>query len=118
MNQNKKEEQRQLWLSRLCDLEESGVTQVEWCKNYDIPYSTLRYWVSKLKKEVEADEMDTNWLKVDVSASTEVATLQVPEMAKDNNACMNIRFGDFTIELQSGCDPQQIYEVLKVMKAL
>lgn len=120
MNPNKKEQQRQLWISRICDLEEGGMTQNEWCRSHDIPYSTLRYWINKLKKEaeVDADIMGTNWLKVDMSADTEVATLQIPEKEKNKNGCMNIRFGDFTIELQNGCDPNQIYEVLKVMKAL
>jgi RNA polymerase sigma factor for flagellar operon FliA len=30
MNQREKEEQRQLWIARVCDLEESGMTQEEW----------------------------------------------------------------------------------------
>ncbi|MGI6731448.1 MAG: IS66 family insertion sequence element accessory protein TnpA [Anaerovoracaceae bacterium] len=118
MNVNKREEQRQLWISRLCDLEESGMTQNEWCANHNIPYSTLRYWIAKLRKETDANTVETNWLKVDMSAGTEVATLKVPEKEKNDDSYMIIRFGDFTIELHNGCDQRQFFEVLKVMKAI
>jgi hypothetical protein len=94
------------------------MTQSEWCNAHDIPYSTLRYWINRFKREAAVEAMETNWLKVDMSSGTEVATLQIPEKEKPNNGHMNIRFGDFTIELQDGCNPQQVYEVLKVMKAL
>ena len=117
MNQ-KKEEQRQLWISRLCDLEESGTTQEEWCKRHNVPYSTLRYWLSKLKKEAETEGRGTNWLKVDMPAGNEVATVHIPEAAKPTVGGINIRFGEFTVELQNGCDPQRVYEVLRMLKAL
>jgi predicted transcriptional regulator len=51
MNQREKEEYRQLWIARLCELSDSGMTQEEWCRQHNIPYSTLRYWISKLKQE-------------------------------------------------------------------
>ena len=43
MNQREKEEQRQLWIARMCEMEESGLTQEEWCRSKEIPYSTMRY---------------------------------------------------------------------------
>ena len=49
VNQREKEEMRQLWIARVCDLGESGLTQEKWCKSHNIAYSTLRYWLSKLK---------------------------------------------------------------------
>lgn len=53
MNKTEREQQRQLWLARLCELEESEMTQEEWCNSKGIPYSTFRYWFRKLKKEAE-----------------------------------------------------------------
>lgn len=117
MNHREKEEQRQLWIARICDLEESGLTQEEWCRNHNIPYSTLRYWLSKLKKEVELESRETNWLKVDMSTSNEIATVRIPETSSTIGG-INIRFGEFTVELQSGCDPQRVFEVLRMLKAL
>lgn len=117
MNQRGKEEQRQLWIARLCNLEESGLTQEDWCKQHNIPYSTLRYWISKLKKEAETESRETNWLKVDMSASNEIATIRVPEVPNTVGG-INIRFGEFTVELQNGCDSQRVFEVLRMLKAL
>lgn len=117
MNQREKEEQRQLWIARLCDLEESGMTQEDWCRSHNIPYSTLRYWISKLKKESEIESRDTNWLKVDMSAGNEIATVHIPETSNTIGG-INIRFGEFTVELQTGCDSQRVFEVLRMLKAL
>jgi hypothetical protein len=118
MNQREKEEQRQLWIARICDLEESGLTQEEWCKDHNIAYSTLRYWLSKLKKEAATEGRETNWLKVDMSAGNEIATVQIPEASSKHIGGINIRYGEFTVELQSGCDPQRVFEVLRMLKAL
>jgi hypothetical protein len=117
MNNQKREEQRQLWLSRVCEIEDSGMSQEDWCKSKKIPYSTLRYWVSKLKKEAAAENQETNWLKVDVSPGKNISTLRVPEETVNGNG-INIRFGEFTVELQNGCDPQRIFDVLRILKSL
>lgn len=118
MNQREKEEQRQLWIARICELEESGLTQEEWCKNHNIPYSTLRYWLSKLKKEAETGDQKTNWLKVDLSAGNEIAAVHIPETSKNTTGTINIRYGEFTVEFENGCDPHQVFEVLRMLKAL
>ena len=117
MNQREKGEQRQLWIARLYELEESGVTQEEWCKNHNIAYSTLRYWIRKLKKEAETEEKGTNWLKVDLSAGNSIAAVCIPETS-DHTSSINIRHGEFSVELQRGADLQQAFEVLKMLKAL
>ena len=117
MINQKKEEQRQLWLSRICEIEESGMSQENWCRANKVPYSTLRYWVSKLKKEAAADNQQTNWLKVDAHPGKDIATVRTLENSM-NDQSINIRFGEFTVELQSGCDTQQIFDVLRILKAL
>ena len=79
MNNQNKEEQRQLWISRVCEIEDSGLSQEEWCKSKKIPYSTLRYWVSKLKKKIKTEAQQTNWLKIDTYPGKDIATLRIPE---------------------------------------
>lgn len=118
MNQREKEDQRQLWISRLSDLGDSGMTQEEWCRHHSIPYSTFRYWASKLKQEADAEGQPANWLKVDMSAGNEIATVHIPETSKNTAGGINIRYGEFTVEFQSGCDPQRVFEVLRMLKAL
>lgn len=111
------EEYRQLWISRICDLNDSEMTQEEWSKQHGIGYSTLRYWISKLKKEAASENTEANWLKVDMT-SNEVGAIRIPDTEKNNNSTINIRFGDFTVELQNGCDSQRVFEVLRMLKAL
>lgn len=117
MNQREKGELRQLWIARMCEFSESGMTQEEWCKSHNIAYSTFRYWLSKLKKDEESETQQANWLKVDLSAGNEIATIKIPQIPKSTGG-MNIRFGEYTLELQDSCDPQRVFEVLRMLKAL
>lgn len=118
MNQREKEENRQLWIARLCELEESEMPQEEWCKSKGIAYSTFRYWFRKLKKESEAEDQKTNWLRVDMPVGNQIAKIQFPEDCGAVSGSINIRFGEFTVELQNGCNPQRISEVLRILKTL
>lgn len=117
MNQREKEEKRQLWIARLCNLEESGLTQDDWCKDHSIPYSTLRYWINKLKKEAETEKRDTNWLKVDMTSSNEIASVRIPDPSGSNGE-IHIRYGDFTVLLQNDYPPQRVFELLRMLKSL
>lgn len=112
-------ERRQVWLSRINDLEESGLHQIEWCDLRGIPESTLRYWKKKLAQEAAASDSHVNWMKVEVTDST-VAQLRAPELptAVSSGGNINIKYGDFTVELPSACDPQRVFEVLRMLKAL
>lgn len=112
-----RETTRQLWLARIIELGESRMTQKDWCRSKNISESTLRYWRRKFTSEVE-DEPAVDWLKVDVTEETRIANLRMPEPVNSSGSAINIKFGDFTVELQNGCDPQRVYEVLKMLKSL
>lgn len=120
MNQREKEERRQLWIARLCDLEETDMNQEEWCKAHSIPYSTFRYWMSKLRKEAESENQTTNWLKVDMPHDNKIATVQVSPASKKEtpNGEIHIRLGEFTVELHNGYDSESVFEVLRMLKTL
>ena len=119
MNSTQKEEQRQLWIARICDLTESGMTQEEWCRNHSIPVSTLRYWMRKLRNEADPAESEhSSWLKVDLSSGGMARPLELPGTHHHTEGGLNVRFGDFTLEIGTGSDLRQVYEVLRVLKAL
>ena len=113
----KREAQRQLWISRLADLGDSGMTQDEWCKSRSIPYSRLRYWITKLRKESASENQTASWLKVDVEPGTEIATIRPPESVPGSNG-ISIRFSEFTVDIPRGCPGDQLLEVLRALKAL
>lgn len=112
-------ERRQVWLSRISDLEDSGLHQIEWCNRRGIPESTLRYWKKKLAQEAAASDSHVNWMKVEVTDSP-VAQLRAPEPSAPASITtnINIKYGDFTVELPSTCDPQRVFELLRMLKAL
>lgn len=112
----KREAQRQLWISRLSDLGDSGMTQDEWCKSRSIPYSRLRYWITKLRKESASEDQTAGWLKVDLASGTEIATIR-QEGALDSSG-INIRFGEFTVEVRKDCHPDQLLGILRTLKVL
>lgn len=119
MKQMNREYARQLWISRLNDLGDSGLTQKEWCATKDIPESTLRYWISKLKQSAAKEETATDWLMVDMAEKNHgIAKIHLPEPTKPEISAINIRLGDFTVELQNGCDSQRLTEVLRILKSL
>ncbi|QOX65695.1 transposase [Anoxybacterium hadale] len=51
-----------------------------------------------------------------MSTGSEIATVRIPEVSNTIGG-INIRFGEFTVELQNGCDPQRVFEVLRMLKA-
>ena len=114
MNKSAQEEQRQLWLSRISDIVDSGLTQLEWCKRKEISLSTLRYWIRKLR-EPEIDEAEPRWLKVDVSTDNQIAHLKMPEIAKSAEG-IKIKYGEFTVEFPIGCDAQSMLDILRLVK--
>lgn len=118
MNRIGKEEQRQLWIARMCEMEESGLTQEEWCRSKEIPYSTMRYWLRKFKRETEEANGTIDWLKVDLSAEKGIAAICPANPAPFASDWIRILYGEFTVELPGGCDPQQMLGVLQVLKAL
>lgn len=54
MTLTEREHTRQLWLARIIELGESRMTQKDWCRSKNISESTLRYWIRKLKSELDA----------------------------------------------------------------
>ena len=45
-----KDEKAGLWSERIREFRSSGQTCRDWCTEYQIPVSTMTYWIRKLKK--------------------------------------------------------------------
>ena len=116
MNQLEKVDHRQLWLARISDLYESKMTQQEWCNKKKIPISTLRYWLRIMKKQIEKEKTDC-WLKVD-NAEYESSNFSVMEKSKPEINTINIKYGDFTIQIPNIYEPQRVFDLLRLLKSL
>lgn len=46
-------EKRELWKERIEEQRSSGLTQKQWCDEKGVSVSGLRYWIQRLKKEIQ-----------------------------------------------------------------
>ena len=114
MSKFRQEEQRQLWLSRISDLVDSGLTQLEWSRQKGISVSTLRYWIRKLR-EPETNEDAPHWLAVDVNTDNHIAHLKAPEIVGLAEG-IKIKYDKFTVEFPVGCNAQTMLNILRLVK--
>lgn len=100
---------QRLWASRLADLEESNLTQKQWCDQNGVAYSTLKYWVLKANSERRrrAETGDGKWLAINASGTSET-----------NTGKITINCSVFRIEIDDTVNPDTLYNVLRVMREL
>jgi|GEM_PF-1335143 len=103
-----KDEYRQLWIVRIGEMTESGLTQQKWCSQQDIPISTLRYWINRLRKESKSEK----W----VALSTSVVPV-IHETA-DKESKISIGYGGYTAEFDASVSTERIYGMLSILKNL
>lgn len=116
MGRKGNKEQKQVWLSRINDLVESGLTQQEWCNRNQIAISTLRYWIRKLRVE-EENSNKPSFLKVSVAGPDNTSkSMSVNEASISQT--INIKHGEFTVELPYGYGLEEIYGILSLLKQL
>lgn len=115
MNKIQKEEQRQLWLSRISDLSESGLTQIQWCDEKNISVSTLRYWIRKLREPEE--DGSQSWLQVDIPQGSNIVSLPLHEPSPSPGE-IKITCGLYTVEFTAGYSAQVMADVLGLIKTL
>jgi len=95
-------------------LADSGLTQNKWCSEKNIPISTLRYWIRRLR---EPEEKSQNWLCVDIPEWKNINTLPCP--VEDLPICgIKISCVSYTMEFPSGCPRKAMVDVLQVVQEL
>ncbi|QAT42757.1 IS66 family insertion sequence element accessory protein TnpA [Aminipila luticellarii] len=111
------EEQKQLWRFKVKDYEESGLSQKRWCDKYNIPISTLGYWSRKIRKE-DSSVNQSRWLKVSSDCLSPDLPSSDGEFMPQISPILTLKKDNLAIDLPLGCSSQQIFELLKVLKAL
>ena len=115
MNKTQALEQKQLWLSRISNLAESGLTQVQWANQKGISVSTLRYWIRKLREPEEPESQ--NWLQVEIPQGSNIASLPLSG-SSGNLPDIKITCGPYTVEFPPNYPTQTMSEVLRLLKTL
>ena len=106
---------QRLWAARLADLEESGVTQKQWCEQNNIAYSTLKYWTLKANKakKQRRENGDAKWLAARISNAAEISSGTYLNTGK-----ITVNYNAFQIKIDEGVNPDTLYKVLQVVKEI
>lgn len=110
-------ENRQLWLARITDLAESGLSQREWCAKNNHSVSTLRYWIRKLR-DPELGEQQPQWLKVNVPSKRGAFELDLPMEPGSKSDSLRVCYKGFAIEIPESCNRNRVRELLELLQEL
>lgn len=118
MNILEKEQIRQLWISRITDLSGSGLSQKQWCIKKNIPVTTLRYWISKLRDKEDTEEFSPRFVKLEIAAFEPEEPQRSKEADKKSLGVISIFYGDFKLEIDGLTSNDQIHSILSIIKRL
>ena len=102
------ESNREIWEKRVNAYQESGMKQMQWCKENDIKLSTLRYWIRNLREPGETSK-GTEWYKLDVR---ETAPMSVVDRS------ITVKVGSYTIAVSENFNRSLFLDVVKALNQL
>jgi hypothetical protein len=55
---------KEVWIKRFQEWENSGLTRIDYCRQYQIPLSTFDYWRHRIRKESKGEKNGTGMVKL------------------------------------------------------
>lgn len=98
-------EHRNQMENRIADFQASGQYLKKWCRDHDVSYYQMQYWLKKFRNE-KASRSTSNWTSVKVDESGQ----------RDDRACIHIKVGQATVEVGSSFDPSLLADVIRTLK--
>lgn len=95
---------RSLWIERIKNYKESGLTAAKWCEDNDIGIYTLRYWIHKLNKEKKMENIPSKLVPVTLSQSSAVDSCPI-----------KVTIGSSTVEVLPGFDIGAFQTVVRIL---
>ena len=99
---------RELWKKRVSAYQESGMKQMQWCKENDVKLSALRYWIRKFSEPGETSE-GTEWYKLDGREAT-------PMTAVDRS--ITVKVGSYSIAVSENFNRAVFIDVVRALNEL
>lgn len=97
-----------LWQTRINDYRASNKSGRQWCNENNIPYSSLKYWITKFNKEQAAESL----------ISPEFVPISTEDIEnRPSSSSITIRFGKVSIDIAEDCRPSTIKTILEVINA-
>lgn len=110
MDIDKKGSRYELWMKRIQDCRESGLTQKEWCEQNQISVSSFRYWISKMNKK-----------NMDDSDQEEAVFARLPSEAEliqyTDHAPVILNTNGIRIELYPSCSREMMQNLISVLQS-
>ncbi|WP_409978519.1 IS66 family insertion sequence element accessory protein TnpA [Anoxybacteroides amylolyticum] len=85
----------------------SGLTQAKWCEIHDVKVHQLKYWLKRLEGSNATPNPSTKWASV---------VMTDPSIHEDDS--IQVKIGEFSIEVKQGFHPSLFADVVKVLKTL
>jgi transposase-like protein len=92
------EEKRQYWKTHIQAWQESGQSQIEYCRNHNIKKSTLGYWRTRLTRENGFVEVP-----VEIASTTPIEIIISDKV---------------TVRIRKGFDPDVLIQTVKTLEQL
>lgn len=108
------------WRELAKSCQESGMSVNGWSKRNNIPTTTCRQWLLRLKKEAQAlQNVDHGtelrvWGKVDLEQSEGIS---VPDTCVPS-ALIRLSYHDWNIEVMESFDPIMLSKIIKVVDTI
>lgn len=111
MTKNERIELRKLWEARVKEFLASGQTRAHWCANHQLKIHQLQYWIKKFRStpcSTPSTSHANNWLSAEWKE----------ENIAPSCAPLQLRYGQATLDIQPGFDPELLKKVVQVLVSL
>ena len=98
---------QRFWKDHLENWQKSDLTQVQYCKDQQLKFSTFQYWKAKLAKQSLSKPLLPVTIKPEVTATTRSFPSGISLSVKDR----------YTIELEIGFNPDTLHQLLDFLES-
>jgi len=114
MKAEKHKMHKEIWIKRVRDQKESGLSIRQWCRDNDLPESMYYYWLRVIRQEslIQAGTLA-------VTGKTEFVELKPinsPVQIQGPGCRAIIKADGFDIEIYDGISPELLQDILKAAK--
>ena len=102
------EQKRSFWKQHIDSWQETGLTQVEYCRQHNLKHHQLVYW----KKRFLKTETDVSFVPLKLEDLLDISTRQ------DQASLTLIVYNQFKIEIRAGFDAQLLRQLIFALRAL
>lgn len=105
-------ETRALRQAQIAQYRQSGKSAEEWCKAHHVNFHTLRYWITKLNKTdpLANNHQSSSWVTL--------TPFNNPSPASSTSSGLTLRKGAFVLEVETGCDPGLLRQIVQILASL